>query len=75
MCLAAPAKIKYIDKDSAIVDFGGLTKKVSLGIASGIKIGDYVLVHAGFVIGKVEQKEAESTLKILGELKKVLEDA
>lgn len=72
MCLAIPGKIKQIDKDSAVVDFGGLQKKVSLGILNGVKVGDYVLVHAGFAIGKVKRSDAEDTLQALGELRDVI---
>lgn len=74
MCLAAPAKIKSIDKNAAVVDFGGVSKKVSLGVLDGVKVGDYVLVHAGFAIGKVEKEEAEDTLKLLRELKDAVRD-
>ena len=71
MCLAIPAKVENIEKKEAIVDFGGVRKKVSLGILGGIKKGDYVLIHAGFAIGKVNKLEAEDTLKALEELRKV----
>jgi hydrogenase expression/formation protein HypC len=71
MCLATPAKVKSIEKDTAIVDFGGVSRKISLGILGDVKKGDYVLVHAGFAIGKVAQKEAEDTLAALQELKDV----
>ncbi|MFH1245556.1 MAG: HypC/HybG/HupF family hydrogenase formation chaperone [Candidatus Omnitrophota bacterium] len=69
MCLAVPAKIKQINKDRAIVDFGGVQREVSLGIITGVRINDYVLVHAGFAIGKVKKEQAEDTLKILEEMK------
>ncbi len=72
MCLAVPAKIKSIDRKEALVDFGGVRKRISLGIMDGVKIGDYVLVHAGFAIGKVNKLEAEDTLKALEELRKVV---
>lgn len=72
MCLATPAKVKQIKQDSAIVDFGGVTRQISLGILTGVKRGDYVLVHAGFAIGKVKNTEAEDTLKALQELKEAL---
>ncbi len=68
MCLAVPAKIKSIKKDTALVDFGGIFKEVSLGILNGVEANDYVLVHAGFAIGKVGKQEAEDTLKLLREL-------
>ena len=74
MCLAVPAKVKSIDKAIATVDFGGVTKKVSLGILNGVKKGDYVLVHAGFAIAKVEEEEAQDTLKVIDELKRAVED-
>ena len=73
MCLAVPAKVEKIDKGYAVVDFGGVTKSISLGIMSGVKEGDYVLVHAGFAIGKVKKEEAMDSLKALEELKKVME--
>ncbi len=72
MCLAVPAKVKDIRKDTAIVDFGGVSKEISLGILNGVKKDDYVLVHAGFAIGKVEKSDAEDTLKVLQELKEAL---
>jgi hydrogenase expression/formation protein HypC len=56
------------------VDFGGVSKKISLGILSGVRKGDYVLVHAGFAIGKVDKAEAENTLKALQELKESLDE-
>jgi hydrogenase expression/formation protein HypC len=74
MCLAVPARVKSIDKTLAKVDFGGVTRKVSLGILDGVKEGDYVLVHAGFAIAKVEEEEAQDTLKVIDELNKAAED-
>ncbi len=71
MCLAIPAKVKKIEENMAVVDFGGVRKKISLGILSSVKEDDYVLVHAGFAIGKLEKTEAEDTLKVLKELKEV----
>jgi hydrogenase expression/formation protein HypC len=53
------------------VDFGGVSRRISLGILSGVKKNDYVLVHAGFAIGKVKAAEAEDTLKALQELKEI----
>ncbi len=72
MCLAAPAKVKKVEGNSALVDFSGVFKKISLGILSDVKKGDFVLIHAGFAIGKVDKLEAENTLKALEELKSTL---
>ena len=69
MCLAVPAKIKHIEKNTARVDFGGVEKNISLGILEGVKVGDYVLIHAGFAIGKVTKYDAKETLKALDQLK------
>jgi len=73
MCLAVPAKIKKIEENIATVDFGGVEKKISLGIIKNVKKGDYVLVHAGFAIGKVAKHEAEDTMRLLLELKEAAE--
>ena len=70
MCLAVPARIEKIEKNGAFVDFGGVRKKISLGLLKDVRRGDYVLVHAGFAIGKVQKSEAEDTLKILKEIEK-----
>lgn len=72
MCLAIPAKIESVEKGTAVVDFGGAKKKISLGILNGVKKGDYVLVHAGFAIGKVSREEAEDTLEAFQELRDAL---
>lgn len=74
MCLAIPARVESIEKSTAVVDFGGVRKKISLGVLSGVKKGDHVLVHAGFAIGKVEREEAEDTLKVLRELKEAVRE-
>ena len=74
MCLALPAKIKKIEKKEALVDFGGVQKRISLGILSGVKVGDYVLIHTGFAIGKVSKTDAEDTMQALRELKEASKD-
>lgn len=74
MCLAVPAEVRKIEKKDAVVDFGGVQKKISLGILNGIKKGDYVLVHAGFAIGKVNKLDAENTLEALEELKNAIKE-
>ena len=72
MCLAVPARVESVDKKEAVVDFGGVRKRISLGILNGIKKGDYVLIHAGFAIGKMKREEAIDTLGALEELKKAI---
>lgn len=76
MCLAVPSKIIEIDGLMATVDVMGLRKKISvILLPEEPKIGDYVLVHAGFAINKMEPQEAEEALKLYEKiLKEMRED-
>ena len=58
MCLAIPGKIKKIDGQLATVDFEGLEKEINISLVS-VKIGEYVMVHAGFAIEKMDDEYAE----------------
>ena len=66
MCLTIPAKVISLEKDKAMVDFVGKKQKVDTQLTK-VKVGDYVIVSNGFVIKKVEPKEAQEILKILKE--------
>jgi len=68
MCLAVPMKIVKIDKKEAIAELGGVKKKIHLGLLKDVKRGDYVIVHAGFAIQKLEKKEANEKFSLLEEL-------
>ncbi|MCI6231865.1 MAG: HypC/HybG/HupF family hydrogenase formation chaperone [Selenomonas sp.] len=68
MCLAVPAKILSIQDALAKVELSGVTKDVSLMLLPEAKIGDYVLVHAGFAMQIVDEKEAEETYALLDEM-------
>ncbi len=75
MCLAVPSKIIEIEGSMAIVDVMGLRKEISLMLLpEEPKIGDYVLVHAGFAINKMEKQEAEEALKIFQKILRDMED-
>ena len=65
MCLGIPMEIVRIDGDTGFVKAGGLERKANLSLVKYPKIGDYVLMHAGFAIEKVKEDEAKKTLKIL----------
>ena len=70
MCLAIPGKIVDIDveKERAVVDYGDGTKReVNITLVE-VKIGDYVLVHAGFAIQVLDEKDAEETLDLFREM-------
>jgi hydrogenase expression/formation protein HypC len=68
MCLGVPAKIVRIDGSNAVAELGGVSYPVSLILVEEIAIGDFVLVHAGFAIEKVDPAEAAETLKLIREI-------
>ena len=68
MCLAIPARVTKIDGAMATVDVGGVTRSASLMLLTDTIVGDYVIVHAGFAIHKVDPEEAQESLKLLREL-------
>jgi hydrogenase expression/formation protein HypC len=76
VCLAIPGKIVEIDKKrkSATVDYGSGTKRKANVSLVEIKIGDYVLVHAGFAIQVLDEKEAQETLALFREMLSLQED-
>lgn len=68
MCLAIPAKIVTIEEDEAKVDFGnGVLREVNIALVEA-RVGDYVLVHAGFAIQILSEEEAEETLRLWNEI-------
>lgn len=69
MCIAVPSKVTTIDGDMATIEVGGVTRAVSLMLLSDdVVLGDYVIVHAGFAIHKVDPEEAEESLKLFRQL-------
>jgi len=68
MCLAVPVKILEIDGQKALVELGGLARQASIMLVPDVKVGDYVLLHAGFAIQKLDEKEAEETIRLFAEL-------
>ncbi|ATW24623.1 HypC/HybG/HupF family hydrogenase formation chaperone [Candidatus Formimonas warabiya] len=68
MCLAIPAQVIEKKDLMATVEVGGITREVSLMLLPETQVGDFVLMHAGFAIQRVEQEEAERTLEIFKEL-------
>lgn len=71
MCLAIPGKIvEIVDTENHIakVNVGGVKRNVNIGMLDNVIVGDYVLVHVGFAMSKVDEREAEETLRLLQEL-------
>ena len=73
MCLAIPAKITKINNSMGTIDMEGTQREVSLLLLEDAKIGDYVIVHAGFAIHKIDEAEAKESLKVLRELVSFME--
>jgi len=69
MCLAIPAEVIEIqENDLAVVEAGGAKKLISLSLVDDARVGDYVLVHAGFAIEIVDEREAKKTMELFEEL-------
>jgi hydrogenase expression/formation protein HypC len=68
MCLAIPAKIIEIKEEMGTIDMDGIQREISLLLLEDAEIGDYVFVHAGFAIHKIDEKEAMESLKVLREM-------
>jgi hydrogenase expression/formation protein HypC len=73
MCLAVPAEIKSIDGHVATVDYGGVRRTANISLVEA-KVGDFVIVHAGYAIQVMDREEAEKTLDLFREMLE-LEDA
>jgi len=65
MCLGIPGKIIKIDGKMAVVDIEGVSRQVSLQLLENVAIGDYVLLHSGFAIQKMDEQDAKETLTLL----------
>ncbi len=68
MCLAIPALIRKIEGTMAEVEVGGVMRTISLALTPEAKINDYVLVHAGYAIGALDEEEAKESLNLLEQM-------
>lgn len=68
MCLGIPGRILEIEKRIARVDVGGLLREISIDLCPDVSVGEYVLIHAGFAIQKVDEQEAKETLELLQQM-------
>jgi len=68
MCLAVPVRVLQIDELKALVELGGLARQASIMLVPDTQVGDYVLLHAGFAIQKLDEREAEETIRLLAEI-------
>jgi hydrogenase expression/formation protein HypC len=68
MCLAIPARIVQLDGQKAVVEIGGVTRDASVMLLEDVAPGDWVIVHAGFAIERLDPDEAERTLALFREM-------
>lgn len=69
MCLALPARVTEIHDDAtATVDLDGVRQKVSLALLDGVQVNDFVVVHVGFALTRLDEAEAKKTLALLAEV-------
>jgi hydrogenase expression/formation protein HypC len=78
MCLAIPGKVTSVMGDDPLwrtgkVDFGGITKEVSLAYVPEVKIGEYVIVHVGFALSRLDENEAKKVFQYLKEMDELTE--
>ncbi len=75
MCLAIPALVEQRNADdSAVVNLGGVRQAISLALVEDIEVGDYVIVHAGFALQKLDLAEAEHTLQLFEAMSAEIDD-
>lgn len=67
MCLAIPSKVTRIDNGMATIDVDGVQRSASLMLLEDVNIGDYVIVHAGFAIQKLDEAAAAESIRLLRE--------
>ena len=75
MCLAVPVLIKSIEGREAEAEVGGVSRRISIELTPEARVGDYAIVHTGYAINILDQKEAEETLKLFAELIEAAEEA
>ncbi len=68
MCLGVPMQVKTIENEMAVCEIDGVQREASLMMIDNVQVGDYVLIHAGFAIEKIDDDEAQLTLKALREV-------
>ncbi|MDP3538422.1 MAG: HypC/HybG/HupF family hydrogenase formation chaperone [Azonexus sp.] len=74
MCLAIPAQVVELrDNDNALVDLAGVKKEISLALVEGVVVGDYVIVHVGYALNRLDPVEAEKTLKLFAEMGELMQ--
>jgi len=79
MCLALPVKVIEVGigpaGDFAVVDLGGVKKEISLALLDGVEVGDYVILHVGYALSKLDPDEAAKTLALFSQMQHAIQVA
>ena len=75
MCLAIPSRIIQIEQNVALIDVDGVKRKASLLLLEDANVGDYVIVHAGFAIHKIDEQAAMESLALLKEAAALVDES
>lgn len=69
MCLAIPAEVtKLLPDDMGVVSIDGVSKEISVALIENLAVGDYVIIHVGYALTKIDPEEAQRTLELLREI-------
>jgi hydrogenase expression/formation protein HypC len=69
MCLAVPARVdRLLEGEMAVVDLSGVQMEISLALLDEVEVGDYVIVHVGYALSRIDAEEAEKTLELFAEI-------
>jgi hydrogenase expression/formation protein HypC len=69
MCLAIPVQVvALLDESTAVVDLDGIRKEISLALLDGVQVGDYVILHVGYALSRLDPEEAERTLALFASM-------
>lgn len=70
MCLALPVRVvELLPEDQGIIDLGGVRKTISLALLEDVKVGDYVILHVGYALTRLDPEEAEKTLALFAQMR------
>lgn len=69
MCLAIPVRVVELRaEDVAVIELDGIRKEISLALVDGVQVGDYVILHVGYALSRLDPEEAERTLALFAEV-------
>ena len=71
MCLAIPMRVIEIKGQEAIAEIGGIKRKANIQLVENVKVGDYLIVHAGFAIEKLDEEDAKETIAMFQEMERI----